>query len=162
MGKISVSFDGGGTWTVAKPQPSETNQSGAWDENYFYSYWVPAPQGATSVTFRGRDTAWGAPWWVVDPAVWSTATPASPPTTAPPTPTPAPTQAPVALLPSQAPATPRPAPHLVEHPAGARLPLGLSGFAAVVGGLLVLVVVAGGGAGVAWARRRRRPQPPLP
>ena len=72
VGKISVSFDGGRTWTGTKPQPSEGNPKGQYSDASFTSYWVPMPEGATAALFRGEDVPW-APWRVIDPAVWSLA-----------------------------------------------------------------------------------------
>jgi hypothetical protein len=163
LGRVSVSFDSGRTWVAPTPQPSEKNQNGAWDEDMFYSYWVPAPEGTTSVTFRGQDTTWGAPWWVSDPAVWSSEAPATPPTTSPPAAAeaqpaqpPSPSGAPVAQLPSPAATAAQTAPRGAV--AAARGPLGLTGAgarAALVAGLLGLLVVAVVTFGLIWMRRRR-------
>ena len=145
VGRISVSFDGGKTWRVANPQPSEGNQDGSYTENTTLSYWVPVPAGATGVTFRGEDTYWTW-WWVVDPAVWSSMQPPAERS---------------AAVPTQVPARP-PANHVAVS---SRKTAPLDALAADVRSLLTIqvflamgffvVVATVFGAGVTWGRRRR-------
>jgi hypothetical protein len=39
-------------------------------EDHFASYWMPMPQGATSVRLRGNDW-WGGAWRVRDASIWA-------------------------------------------------------------------------------------------
>ena len=62
---IWFSVDEGRTWARAVEQPASLiNHSN--DKSYF----MPIPQGTTSVLFKGKDWA-GGPWLVQDPSVWS-------------------------------------------------------------------------------------------
>jgi hypothetical protein len=73
-GGISISTDGGKTWTGVLPQPSERNPTGDYVQDSFASYWLPVPAGTTSVMFSGKDDDAGW-WWVKDPSIWSSEQP---------------------------------------------------------------------------------------
>ncbi len=71
VGDISVSFDGGRTFTAAAPAAQVgPHGEGSPQPALFASYWTPVPAGTTSVVVRGADW-WGGPWWVRDPSIWS-------------------------------------------------------------------------------------------
>ena len=66
---LEVSFDGGSTWQVLELQ---SQRADLLVEEHFKSYWMPIPEGTTSVEFRG-DAWFGGDWRVRDISVWSQA-----------------------------------------------------------------------------------------
>lgn len=98
VGGVSVSFDGGASWSAATAQPS----TGPNDPFHAGSYFLSVPAGATRVRFRITGGWWRA-GAVFDPHIWaagsaSVPTPTPTPTATPTaTPTPAPTATPVPL-----------------------------------------------------------------
>lgn len=61
--EVQVSTDGGATWEDARVQPAE------FDKDRFRSYFMPIPEGVTSVRVRGEDTPNG-PFFAQDFAIW--------------------------------------------------------------------------------------------
>lgn len=62
---IEVSFDGGLNWQEARVQSQLK-----YEEDRFWSYWMPVPDGLEQVQFRGQDW-WGGTWHVRDISLWS-------------------------------------------------------------------------------------------
>jgi hypothetical protein len=62
---LEVSFDNGVSW-----QPAQRQAQLGSAEDHFASYWMPMPQGATSVRLRGNDW-WGGAWRVRDASIWA-------------------------------------------------------------------------------------------
>jgi hypothetical protein len=68
---LQVSFDGGQTWQRARRQVQSAAASHP-AENFYDNYWMPIPQGATTVQFKGTDPVFpGGLWAVRDVTVWS-------------------------------------------------------------------------------------------
>jgi hypothetical protein len=63
FGSIRVGFDG----HQAQPAVSQQGQQAGTGEA---SYWMPVPEGTTTVTLSGSG-ANGLPWWVLDASVWA-------------------------------------------------------------------------------------------
>jgi len=63
FGSIRVGFDG----HAAQPAVVQQGQQAGTGES---SYWMPVPQGTTTVTVSGSGVG-GVPWWVFDVAVWA-------------------------------------------------------------------------------------------
>jgi len=62
---LSVSYDGGVTWTPAVQQTVSESI-----EEHFKSYWMPIPAGTTQIKFSGQ-AFWGGDWIVRDVSVWA-------------------------------------------------------------------------------------------
>ena len=91
-GGMSVSFDGGHTFSAATRQPI-IGDHGVIHIEHFLPFFTAIPTGATSVVFGGQNW-FGGPWWVRDPSIWKAsgispivqapaAPPANPPTNPP-------------------------------------------------------------------------------
>ncbi len=106
---LEISTNGGNSWQAAQPQAQER-----YDEDKFWSYWMPIPAGTTEVRFRGQNW-WGGVWHVRDISIWSrqgaaprpatataTAQPTTPAATATPLPPTSTPPASVSTLPLQA------------------------------------------------------------
>ena len=65
IGTISVSYDGGKSWTNPSIQQESTHSV-----DHFESYWTPVPQGTSSVMFRGQNW-YGGPWMARDISIMS-------------------------------------------------------------------------------------------
>ncbi len=70
-GNLQVSFDNGSTWQNAAYQK---HRDYSFADESFKSYWMPIPQGTSSVLFRGQDW-WGGGWHFRDISIWSPQTP---------------------------------------------------------------------------------------
>ncbi len=117
-GSIEVSFDQGRTWTRALLQAQSKFGNPEGNEQ-FDSYWMPIPQGTTTVDFRGT-TWWGGSWQVRDISIFAN----TPPTN---TPSPTSTPAPVGGTPTPTPtpgptATPTPGPVATATPGPTTVP----------------------------------------
>jgi hypothetical protein len=68
IGKTEVSFNGGATWQLAQKQAQELNDAG-----HFSSYWMPVPQGTTTVQFRfSQEVDWySGPYRARNFAIWA-------------------------------------------------------------------------------------------
>lgn len=62
---IEVSFDHGLNWQKARIQSQMI-----YEDDKFWSYWMPVPDGIEKVQFRGEDW-WGGKWHVRDISIWS-------------------------------------------------------------------------------------------
>jgi hypothetical protein len=63
IGSIRVGFDGHPSQPAVVQQGQQAGTGEA-------SYWMPVPQGTTTVTLSGSGVG-GVPWWVFDVAVWA-------------------------------------------------------------------------------------------
>jgi hypothetical protein len=63
LGSIRVGFDGHPAQAAAAQQGQQAGTGEA-------SYWMPVPQGTTTITLSGTGTS-GLSWWVFDVAVWA-------------------------------------------------------------------------------------------
>lgn len=63
---LEVSFDNGATWQTALRQAT----SEGFDSGTFQSYWMPIPEGVSSVRFRGS-SGWASIWHVRDMTIWA-------------------------------------------------------------------------------------------
>jgi hypothetical protein len=62
---IQVSFNNGLTWQSAQVQPQKK-----YEQDKFWSYWIPVPAGVQTVRFRSEDW-WGGDWHIRDISIWS-------------------------------------------------------------------------------------------
>jgi len=62
---IEVSYDDGLTW-----QKAETQIQKRYEDDKFWSFWMPVPASVERVNFRGEDW-WGGKWHVRDISIWS-------------------------------------------------------------------------------------------
>jgi len=65
---LQVSYNNGSTWVKAVPQSQER-----YNEDSFWSYWMPIPAGTQTVLFKGAKW-WGGDWRVQDVSAWSLVT----------------------------------------------------------------------------------------
>ncbi|MEM7799303.1 MAG: hypothetical protein AAF633_08945 [Chloroflexota bacterium] len=65
---LEVSFDGGSSWQAAELQ--EHTYHYQYDDGHFSSYWMPVPEGTTTVQFRGDDW-WAGEWAARDITFWA-------------------------------------------------------------------------------------------
>jgi hypothetical protein len=107
IGTLSVSFDGGHTWSA--PQ---TQQESKHALDHFENYWTPVPAGTSSVMFRGQDW-YGGPWLARDMAIWSQNAGGGTPVVAPPTQAPGPGAPPPVATPPASTPPPAPKPLLI-------------------------------------------------
>ena len=64
--RLEVSFDGGNSW-----QPAQTQTQIKYETDKFWSYWMPVPEGTSTVHFRDTKTH---EWMVRDITIWSRTT----------------------------------------------------------------------------------------
>lgn len=65
-GSVELSFDGGRTWQRALRQVQERDDAG-----HFASYWMPIPEGTSSVLVRGGPDRWFRHWAARNFAIWA-------------------------------------------------------------------------------------------
>lgn len=72
IGRPEVSFDGGRTWTSARRQDAVGQLLEKHHPEHFSSYWMPIPEGATTVTVRFKPDDWySGPYFAQDFAIWA-------------------------------------------------------------------------------------------